>query len=130
VPAAHAQLPPTQEKVGAHATQAEPAVPHWLAVGDETQVLPLQQPPQLELSHTQLPPEQCCPAAHCAPEPQEQLPFEQLSEEVMLHGKQLPPRLPTAHFDVVMEVMHWPAEQQPLGHEVLSQMQPRFMSQR
>jgi hypothetical protein len=130
VPVPQPQAPPTHDSVAAQATHPAPAVPHWLAVGGLTQVVPLQQPPQLAPSQTQIPPEQCWPIAHAAPLPQEHVPLSQLSAVVALQGVQLAPPEPCAHFATVWAVRHWPVEQHPFGQLLASHTQPTFMSQR
>ena len=55
-PVPHAQPPATQALAAneSQPLQEPPLVPHWASVGDETQVVPTQQPPaQLVPSHTQ-----------------------------------------------------------------------------
>lgn len=124
-PAPQAQPPLVQRSVlaGSHAVHAAPDEPQALALCApvERQVLLLQQPAGHELAlQTQLPPEHVWPAAQAAPVPQRQTPEVQVLVEPE-HGPQAAPAVPQVEALWLPKGMHWPALQQPLGHEVESQ---------
>ena len=74
--------PPTHESaLLPHGTHAEPLAPHCEVPGLVMQVVPLQQPAQLDESHTQLTPLHRWPAAHAGPAPQPQVP---VAEQVLV----------------------------------------------
>jgi hypothetical protein len=103
-----------------HAMHALPPPPQLPAVVCVTQVVPLQQPVEHEVVlHWQVPFTHCWPGRQAGPAPQRQLPLVQLFPSVP-QLRQVAPVMPHADCDGAVQVV---PEQQPVGHEVESQMQ-------
>jgi hypothetical protein len=123
-PVPHLQVPPLQLSfcVVLHVPQVAPAVPHWLVVRLVMQVLPEQQPfGQLLELQTQAPPTHAWPLPHAGFVPHMHTPFVQVLAVVEVHVVQVTPLVP--QLANVLVVLHAPLLQQPVGHDVPSQMQ-------
>ena len=105
------------------ATHSAPPVPQWFASGGVTHAPPEQQPVGHEVaSQTHTPALQRRPAPHGAPEPQAQAPLRQLS----LWESQAAHIMPTGAQAAAVGVVQTLPAQQPVGHDVASQMQLPF----
>jgi len=113
--------PAVQVSTPGQTSQIRPALPQAPRSFPDWQSSPEQQPRHEMASQMQLPPMQCWPGAQGAPAPQRQAPLaEQLSAPIGSHATQVAPPAPHSVND---RVSHTSPLQQPLGHEVWSQMQ-------
>jgi hypothetical protein len=114
------QLPLVHASPPGQVSQALPPVPQEAALSPGRQTSPAQQPSGHDVpSQTQVLPTHRWPIAHAALAPQRQAPAaEQLSARAS-HTAHVEPASPQVSKERVAQVAPW---QQPLGHEVASQM--------
>jgi hypothetical protein len=103
-----------------HPEQSDPWVPQYVVVVPSSHTLPLQHPVGHDVAlHKHNPPEQICPLAHAAAPPHVHVPAVLHPSAVVPHDVHVAPWSPHVVADCVS---HTAPVQQPLGHDVPSQM--------